>query len=49
MKKIIPLELLEKVANYLASKPWIETNAMLQELTKLPDYEEPKETKQEKK
>ena len=35
MKFEIEKDLLEKIANYLASKPWIEVQGLLAELQKL--------------
>lgn len=39
MKKI-SLELLNKLANYMATKPYIETAQLIAEISNLPDVEE---------
>jgi len=41
MKKI-SIELLNKVANYLASRPYIEVTELLNELMRLENVEDPK-------
>jgi len=43
MKKI-SLELLQKIVNYLAQRPYIETFQMIQEISTLEEVEEKKET-----
>jgi hypothetical protein len=39
----IEKELIEKLANYLATKPWFEVQALLTELQKLKPIQEKKE------
>jgi len=48
MKKI-SLELLQKILNYLAQRPYIETFQMIQEIGNLEDVEKKKETSELKK
>lgn len=45
MKKIITIELLNKVAQYLAQKPFLEVNQLIVELSNLPTLEEKEEKK----
>jgi len=47
MKKI-SIELLQKIANYLANRPYIETFELINEIQRLEDVVEVKETDSEK-
>lgn len=45
MNKIISLELLNKIANYLAKQPWIEANELITAISQLKDEEKKEEKK----
>lgn len=48
MKLIIEKELAEKVANYLAQKPWIEVHELIRQLMSLQSIKEPTDDLAEK-
>ena len=45
----LPHNVLDKLANYLAKKPYIEVTGLIQALTQLKEIKEPKEKEEEPK